>query len=123
MIPEYKDDVLLRLKTVKGHLAGVMAMVEGERYCPDIMKQVAALQSSLEKVNRILLRNHLETCVSEAILTGDGKAKINELLEALRFNSALTDLRHVGHWYSQDEHEASCETCGSSTASEVEAAP
>src|SRR2546428_4672234 len=68
-------------------------MVEDEVYCPDLMKQVAALQASLEKVNRVLLQNHLETCVTEAIRTGSGDAKIRELLEALRFNGSLTDFR------------------------------
>ncbi len=111
MIPEYKQELLLRLKTIKGHLAGVMTMVEDERYCPDVMKQVAALQSSLEKVNRILLRNHLETCVTEAIRIGDGKAKINELLESLRFNSALTDFRHNGDTLGHEVSQISCGTC------------
>ena len=93
MKPQHKRDALLRLKTVRGHLDGVIAMVEREEYCPDLMKQVAALQASLEKVNRVLLQNHLETCVTEAIAAGSGDAKIAELLEALRYTSALTDLR------------------------------
>jgi DNA-binding FrmR family transcriptional regulator len=93
MKAEHKRNALLRLKTVRGHLDGVIAMVEREEYCPDLMKQVAALQASLEKVNRVLLQNHLETCVTEAIAAGSGDAKISELLEALRFTGALTDLR------------------------------
>ena len=111
MIPGYKEELLIRMKTIKGHIAGVLTMIEDERYCPDIMKQVAALQSSLERVNRILLRNHLETCVTEAIRGGDGKAKINELLESLRFNSSLTDLRHSGEILARESEEISCETC------------
>ena len=113
MIPEYQEELLLRLKTIKGHLAGVIKMVEDERYCPDVMKQVAALQSSLERVSRILLRNHLETCVTEAIRTGNGSAKIDELLESLRFNSALTDFRHNGDALGRGVSEMSRETCES----------
>jgi CsoR family transcriptional regulator, copper-sensing transcriptional repressor len=94
MIASHKREALLRLKTVRGHIDGVIGMVEGEVYCPDVMKQVAALQASLEKVNRVLLRNHLETCVSEAIRTGQGPEKIAELMEALPFSSGLTDFRH-----------------------------
>jgi DNA-binding FrmR family transcriptional regulator len=94
VIASHKRDALLRLKTVRGHIDGVIAMVEDEVYCPDLMKQVAALQASLEKVNRVLLRNHLETCVSEAIRTGQGQEKIAELMEALPYNSGLTDFRH-----------------------------
>ncbi len=94
MIASYKREALLRLKTVRGHIDGVIGMVEDEAYCPDVMKQVAALQASLEKVNRVLLRNHLETCMSEAIRTGQGQEKITELMEALPYNSGLTDFRH-----------------------------
>src|ERR1700686_144675 len=90
----HKRDVLLRLKTVRGHLDGGIRLVEAEAYCPDLMKQVAAAQASLERVNRILLQNHLETCVTEAIQAGGGKAKIAELVDALRFNGSLTDFRH-----------------------------
>lgn len=93
MNPDRKKDALLRLKTVRGHLDGVIRMVEAEAYCPELMKQVAAAQASLERVNRILLQNHLETCVTEAIQAGGGSAKITELIEALRFNGSLTDFR------------------------------
>jgi CsoR family transcriptional regulator, copper-sensing transcriptional repressor len=93
MIPEHKREALLRLKTVRGHLDGVIGMVDQEVYCPDLMKQVAAMQASLEKVNRVLLQNHLETCVTEAIQAGGGEEKIRELLEALRYNASLTDFR------------------------------
>jgi len=93
MNPQHKQDALLRLKTVRGHLDGIVRMIEAEAYCPEVMKQVAAAQASLERVNRILLQNHLETCVTEAIQAGGGKAKIAELIDALRFNGSLTDFR------------------------------
>ncbi len=89
----HKRDALLRLKTVRGHLDGVIRIVEAEAYCPDLMKQVAAAQASLERVNRILLQNHLETCVTEAIRAGGGGGKIAELIDALRFNGSLTEFR------------------------------
>jgi DNA-binding FrmR family transcriptional regulator len=93
MKSEYKHDALMRLKTIRGHLDGVIRMVEAEAYCPELMKQVAAAQASLERVNRILLQNHLETCVTEAIQAGGGSDKIAELIDALRFNGGLTDFR------------------------------
>lgn len=89
--PEHKRNALLRLKTVRGHLDGVIGMVEDDAYCVDLMKQVAAIQASLEKVNRVLLHNHLQTCVTEAIQAGGGEEKIQELLDALRYNGSLTD--------------------------------
>jgi len=94
VIASHKREALLRLKTVRGHIDGVIGMVNDEVYCPEIMKQVAALQASLERVNRVLLRNHLETCVSEAIRTGQGQEKIADLMEALPYHSGLTDFRH-----------------------------
>ena len=102
MVESYKRDALVRLKTVRGHLDAVLGMVEAERYCPELMKQIAALQASLERVNRLLLRNHLETCVSEAIQTGKGREKIHELMEALRFNSSLTDFRQLADFLEVD---------------------
>jgi len=94
MNPEHKRNALLRLKTIRGHTDGLVAMVEAETYCPEVMKQIAAVQASLEKVNRILLENHLETCVTDAIRTGAGEKKIRELIDALRYNGGLTDFRH-----------------------------
>lgn len=91
MLSEHKREAALRLKTVRGHMDGLIAMVERDAYCVDLMKQVAALQASLERVNRVLLQNHLETCVTEAIQSGSGEAKIQELIDALRYNRGLTD--------------------------------
>lgn len=90
MKPEHKTSALNRLKTVRGHLDGVIAMVEDERYCPDVMKQVSALQSSLERVNRILLQNHLETCVTHAVADGRTAEIVDELMETMKYTAAVT---------------------------------
>jgi CsoR family transcriptional regulator, copper-sensing transcriptional repressor len=86
----HKKSALNRLKTVRGHLDAVISMVEDERYCPEVMKQVSALQASLEKVNRILLQNHLETCVTHAIQEGRGPAIVDELMETMKYTQAVT---------------------------------
>lgn len=86
----HKRAAVNRLKTVRGHLDAVLAMVEDDRYCPDIMKQVSALQGSLEKVNRILLQNHLETCVSHAIEEGRTLQVVDELMEVMKYTAAVT---------------------------------
>jgi len=92
--PEYKKEAALRLKIAAGHLEGVRRMVDDETYCVDLMKQLSAVQASLEKVQQIFLRNHLSTCVSDAIKDGMGEEIIDELMGALKFNKSLTDGRH-----------------------------
>jgi DNA-binding FrmR family transcriptional regulator len=87
---EHKTSALNRLKTVRGHLDAVIGMVEDERYCPDVMKQVSALQGSLEKVNRVLLQNHVETCVLQAVAEGRSEAVVDELMETLRYTPGVT---------------------------------
>ena len=86
----YKASVLNRLKTVRGHLDGVIRMVEAEEYCVDLMKQVSALQASLERANRLILQNHLQTCFTGAVSEGRGEAAIDELMEVLKFERGLT---------------------------------
>ena len=65
-------------------------MVEDERYCPDVMKQVSAVQGSLEKVNRVLLQNHVETCVLHAVAEGRSGQIVDELMETLKYTPAVT---------------------------------
>ena len=94
MKPEYKKEAALRLKIAAGHLEGVRRMVDDEAYCVDLMKQLSAVQASLERVQQIFLRNHLSTCVSDAIKDGMGEEIIDELMGALKYNKSLTDGRH-----------------------------
>jgi CsoR family transcriptional regulator, copper-sensing transcriptional repressor len=85
-----KREILNRLKTVRGHLDGIIRMTEEEAYCVDLMKQVSAAQASLERVNRLILKNHLETCFSEAVAEGRAQPAIAELVDAVKFNAVLT---------------------------------
>jgi CsoR family transcriptional regulator, copper-sensing transcriptional repressor len=90
MKDEHKRSALNRLKTVRGHLDAVIGMVDDERYCPEIMKQVSALQGSLDKVNRVLLQNHVETCVMHAVEEGRSEEIVDELMETLRYTPGVT---------------------------------
>jgi DNA-binding FrmR family transcriptional regulator len=85
-----KRAALNRLKTVRGHLDGIIRMLENDAYCVDVMKQISAVQSALERTNRVMLHNHLETCFSEAVVDGRAAAAIDELVDALKFSPALT---------------------------------
>lgn len=90
MLPLAKKDALNRLKTVRGHLDGIIRMVEQDDYCVDVMKQVSAAQASLERVNRLVLKNHLETCFAEAVAEGRSNEAVAELVDAVKFNAVLT---------------------------------
>ena len=93
MKEEYKREAALRLKVAAGHLESVRRMVDNDTYCVDLMKQLSAVQASLERVQQVFLRNHLSTCVSDAIKNGMGEEIIDELMGALKFNKSLTDGR------------------------------
>jgi DNA-binding FrmR family transcriptional regulator len=93
MLPEYKKEAALRLKVAAGHLEGVRRMVENDEYCVDLMKQLAAVQGTLQRVQQIFLRNHLSSCVSTAIQNGMGEAIIDELMGALKYDTSLIDGR------------------------------
>jgi DNA-binding FrmR family transcriptional regulator len=94
MKASHKSSAINRLKTVRGHLDAVLTMVEEERYCPEVMKQVSALQASLERVNRVLLQNHLETCVIHAVEEGRSAEIVDELMETLKYTAAVTGPSH-----------------------------
>jgi DNA-binding FrmR family transcriptional regulator len=82
--------VVNRLKTARGHLDAVVRMVEDGAYCPDVMKQLSAVQGSLERASRLVLRNHLETCVAAAMRAGRTEEIVEELMDALRYDRVST---------------------------------
>lgn len=62
-----RTDLIHRLNRIEGQVRGVKNMVESDRYCVDILTQVSAIQSALNSFNKILLKNHISTCVAEDI--------------------------------------------------------
>lgn len=86
----HQSAILNRLKTSRGHIEAVIRMVEDDTYCPDVMKQLSAVQGSLERASRIVLRNHLETCVAAAMVAGRTDDIVDELMEALRYDRIAT---------------------------------
>ncbi len=84
--PEIKRAVLHRLRRIEGQVRGLQRMVEEERYCADIMTQVASVQEALRGSGRALLQNHLRHCATAAIRSGDpaaAEAMYQELLELM----------------------------------------
>jgi DNA-binding FrmR family transcriptional regulator len=66
---------------IEGHLQGIRRMVEDEKYCVDILKQTFAVRRAIEKLEGIILDNHLHTCAVEGIRDGRQEQVIGELLE------------------------------------------
>ena len=89
---EQKKRILNRLKSIEGHVRGVQRMIEEDKYCIDILKQTLAVQRALDKVNALILENHLETCVTTAIQGDDPSERervITELLDVFETSSKL----------------------------------
>ena len=79
---EYKD-LIHRLNRIEGQIRGIRNMVEQDAYCPDILIQVAAANAALNSFNKVLLGNHLRTCVANDIREGHDET-IDELLKVLQ---------------------------------------
>ena len=80
---DVRDNALRRLKKIGGQVQGISRMVEDRRYCVDVLTQITATEAALHSLARLIMRNHLETCVAEAFGSGNGadrKAKIEELI-------------------------------------------
>ncbi|TVR52659.1 MAG: transcriptional regulator [Gemmatimonadales bacterium] len=83
--PEVKDRNLKRLRRIEGQVRGIQRMVEQERYCPDILVQIASIQEALRGVSREVMRNHLRHCAAEAAKEGGDAAEAmqGELLDLM----------------------------------------
>lgn len=84
MRTEAKSSVLKRLKRIEGQVRGIARMVEDDRYCIDILTQIAAVRAAMRRVEDEVLRDHVGHCVEHAIRSGDPeeqRAKIAELME------------------------------------------
>jgi len=82
--PHAKQKILARLKSVEGHLRGVVQMVEKDDYCIDVLRQTKAIHAALAKVETLLLDRHLHHCVSTAVRSDDADERervITELLD------------------------------------------
>ena len=67
------------LKTARGQIDGILKMVEEDRHCLEVSSQIMAAQSILKKANRLVLKAHMNSCVREAVDSGDPEEKLAEL--------------------------------------------
>jgi DNA-binding FrmR family transcriptional regulator len=84
MIEETKSTCLTRLSRIEGQVRGIARMVEDDRYCIDVVTQLAAVRAALRKVEEEVLRDHVGHCVEHAIASGDAadqRRKVQELMD------------------------------------------
>ncbi len=76
---------LTRLRRIEGQVRGLQKMVEEDRYCADVMMQIASVHEALRSVGKELMRNHLKHCATSAIQSGEGEAEAmyDELIEMM----------------------------------------
>jgi DNA-binding FrmR family transcriptional regulator len=77
-----RNTVLRRLKTIEGHLKGVVRMVEEEAYCIDVIRQIQAVEAALNKVSEQILEEHLNSCVITAI-RGESEGERERVLKEI----------------------------------------
>jgi len=78
-----KRNVINLLKTSKGQIEGIIKMLEDNRYCVDISKQILAVQALLKKANLSIIDQHIKHCVRQAFTEGHGDEKVDEIIELL----------------------------------------
>jgi CsoR family transcriptional regulator, copper-sensing transcriptional repressor len=78
-----REDAIQRLKTTEGHLRGVQRMLEEDAYCIDIIRQIQAVQSALNKISSQILEGHLNSCIITAVNGEDPKERQRVLKEII----------------------------------------
>lgn len=78
-----RHDLMNRLKRIEGQVRGLQRMLDEDAYCPDILTQASAVSSAINSFCRVLLTNHLRTCVAEEIRAGHDEA-VDELADTLQ---------------------------------------
>lgn len=93
MQADTKKDVLNRLRSIEGHVRGIHRMVEDDEYCIDVMKQIKAVQSAMERVNSLVLANHLQTCVTNSLRSNEVEERERVIGEIIQVFDASVRLR------------------------------
>ena len=78
-----RRDLMNRLKRIEGRVRGLQRMLEEDAYCPDVLTQASAVNSAINSFCRVLLTNHLRTCVAEDIRAGRDEV-VDELADTLQ---------------------------------------
>jgi DNA-binding FrmR family transcriptional regulator len=84
------EEMIKRLKNIEGHLHGITGMVEQGAYCINVIQQIQAVQASLNKLNLLILDNHLHSCVTEAVRSEDLQSREKVLQEIVQLYETAT---------------------------------
>ncbi len=79
-----KSALLARMKKIEGQAKGIQRMIEEDRYCIDIVQQLTALSGAVDEVSLLILQDHIEGCVVDAIRKQHGEEHIKELIGTIR---------------------------------------
>ena len=79
-----KDDVIKRLRRIEGQVKGIQKMVEEDKYCADILTQIAAVRAAINKVGGIVLEKHSRTCVKNALTSDDKEKVMHDLIDTVQ---------------------------------------
>lgn len=93
MDAETKKKAENRLKRIAGQVEGIRRMVEEDRYCVDVLLQVAAVRSALDQFGKLVLGSHVETCVAEAFASGTAREREEKRDELLELFSRFGQIR------------------------------
>jgi DNA-binding FrmR family transcriptional regulator len=80
---KHRKKVIDRLSRIEGHLRGVKKMVEEERDCPELLHQIAAIKAAINKVGELILEDHVESCMVDAVREGSAEDYVEELKAAI----------------------------------------
>ncbi len=83
MNDEVRDKALRRLAIARGQLEGVERMIRQDKYCVDVLTQISAVHEALRGVGKLVVENHLNTCVRDAVRHGDDQPKLDELMDII----------------------------------------
>ena len=79
-----KQTLLARMRRIEGQARGISKMIEEDRYCPEIIQQLTALTNAAREVSLLLLQDHIEGCVTDAIQHNHGQEVVHELINVIR---------------------------------------
>lgn len=81
---ETKEDILKRLRRIEGQVKGIQKMIDEEKYCGDILTQVAAVRAAMNKVGSIILEKHSMACIENVVSSEDKEKALSELAKTMR---------------------------------------